>query len=792
MITIDSIRGLLAIADVARDPYAVAGAASSLLTADPRDSVAAGHLVKALFALKLTVAAHRVMGTLPPAGSAGTGGGGLVPWASRARRFAANLAALEQRTPEGAALVRAAAAGLPRYELHHAADGNFQVFDTQQQPHLAWLGGLMDHKSQTCLLQFDRKQTPVPNPVAFDGLGFGWLFAHVLESTANSFLNYSCALYVMEPDPLALAILLHMHDWQAILAQPRVRWFIGGTPEPLLAEYRQAFERDQSWTLPERYIRCVLRSRPTLDIEKATTEARAERHRRRDEWLAQSRSYYADKSVAYWHERFEEAAVGRGGKLRVLGITSRFTTVLQHAMSELQAAVQAVRPGTGADTAGTGLCDMQIAIEPDDHSLENPFTQHIATFQPDLIVQISRMRYENPQLPLNVPFLTWDQDNLPCMRTDAATASLDRLTYVAGNGAYHGYVYLGWLRRNCIVCQPAAATHRYARALSAAELDRYRCDLSYVSNASGSAAELRDRLAAHWRNDENTDALFLGLTNAVLARGELSENWNSSRLLGLLAELQKHRNIQLHPRAVDEMVMHAVTVADRAFRHTVLAWTADLAQTNGYTLRLYGNGWDQHPRFAKFAAGPAQQGDELRAIYQASKINLQIIETGFLHSRALDGMAAGGFFLTRRTDYDGSDIAPLQARHNLSLRIRSQGIKNLDQLENSPDPQVQQWWQLVRKDVHESAPGIIFRPNELLRGLELFAETPPACIVFPQFDQIAFTDRESLSSRAHRFLADDAMRTTLAAQMRQVVLDQFSNDVRWTKFLGGIKAGLSD
>ena len=287
MITIDSIRGLLAIADVARDPYAVAGAASSLLAADPRDPIAAGHLAKALLSLKLTVAAHRVMGTLPPAGSAGTGGrgGGLVPWASRARRFAANLAALEQRTPEGAAAVRAAADGLPRYELHHAADDNFQVFDTQQPPHLAWLGGLMDHKSQTRLLQFDRKQTPVPNPVAFDGLGFGWLFAHVLESTANSFLNYSCALYVLEPDPLALAILLHMHDWQAILAQPRVRWFIGGAPEPLLAVYQEAFERDPGWTLPERYIRCVLRSRAPLEIERATAGARTERHRRRDEWL---------------------------------------------------------------------------------------------------------------------------------------------------------------------------------------------------------------------------------------------------------------------------------------------------------------------------------------------------------------------------------------------------------------------------------------------------------------------------------------------------------------------------
>ena len=449
--------------------------------------------------------------------------------------------------------------------------------------------------------------------------------------------------------------------------------------------------------------------------------------------------------------------------MRVLGITSRYTTVLQHAMSELQSAVHTIRrnarEGREEPLADTIECDMQITIEPDDHSLENPFTERIASFEPDLIVQISRMRYENPQLPQNVPFLTWDQDNLACMRTDAATASLDPLTYVAGHGAFHGYVYLGWPRRNCIMCQPAAATHRYApRELSAAELDRYPCDMSYVSNASGSAAELREQLAVRWRDDAHTEALFLGLTDAVLAGGKSHENWNSSRFYGLLGQLQAQRGVELIPRVADEMVMGAVTVADRAFRHGVLEWAADLADQQGCTLRLYGNGWDRHPRFAKYGAGVARQGDELLAIYQASKINLQIIETGFLHSRALDGMAAGGFFLTRRTDYDGLDTAAVQARHDLSLYIRSHGIKSIDQLEKSSDPQVRQWWQIIRQGMHESASSAIFRPEEFLRGLEVFAQTPAACIIFPQFDQIAFTDRDSFSTRVQRFLADDTLR----------------------------------
>jgi hypothetical protein len=240
------------------------------------------------------------------------------------------------------------------------------------------------------------------------------------------------------------------------------------------------------------------------------------------------------------------------------------------------------------------------------------------------------------------------------------------------------------------------------------------------------------------------------------------------------------------------MVMGAVTVADRLFRHQVLEWAADLADERGYTLRLYGQGWDRHPRLGRYAAGLARQGDEMLAIYLASRINLQIIETGFLHSRALDGLAAGGFFLTRRTDYDGLDPQIVRAQHDLSLHIRQEKITSLAQLEHSPDPQVQRWWQLISPGLHQPAPGEVFRPDAVLRGFELFADLPAACQIFPQFDQIAFSDRPSFAARAQQFLSDEPLRRATAEATRQVVLERFSYDARWRQFLAAILAGLSD
>ncbi len=227
----------------------------------------------------------------------------------------------------------------------------------------------------------------------------------------------------------------------------------------MLAEFRKALGDNGTWSLPHIFIRCALRSAAPLAVEECVAAVGAARQTHRGRWAAEASEYYSSKDVAYWRGRFREVVEGAAWAepLRVLGITSRFTTVLQHSMAELQAAVT-----SWAGPAGNRAA-MKIAIEPDDQSLENPFLEMIATFKPDLIVQISRMRYENASLPENVPFLCWDQDNLPCMRDPRALASMSPLTFVAGHGAVYGAMFLKWPLQSCIFCHPTGMTHHYGR-----------------------------------------------------------------------------------------------------------------------------------------------------------------------------------------------------------------------------------------------------------------------------------------------------------------------------------------
>ena len=552
-----------------------------------------------------------------------------------------------------------------------------------------------------------------------------------------------------------------------------MRWFIANSTAEAGAAFRQAAEANPTWNLPEQIIRCALRGQETSGAEAMLKELAESRKQRRERLIAEARDYYADKDAGYWRRRYDEAASGNGERLRVLGITSRFTTVLRYSMAELCEAAK----GAGHD--------MRVAMEPDDCSSQNPYESMIAEFKPDLIVQISRMRYENSAVPANVPFLCWDQDNLPCMRTAAATASLDALTYVAGHGALYGYAHLGWPRENVIFCHPAGATYRYcAKPASAHLLEKHGCDISVVSNAAEAPESLAATLAKQWSDDLGA-RLFRTAADRILVGADSGNYWNIFTLDELVNQTAAALGIPLNEAGGREMTMALVTLADRCYRHAALHWVRRWAENSNRTFRIYGQGWDRHPDFSKYAAGPAHPGEELRAIYQASRINLQLIDGGFLHSRALDGLAAGGFFLARTSVNDGADEVGVNAQQIISRRGADLGLRTKKDLDTCADPAIKAAWGQIR------VPYESYRPDALISGIQAWREIPPSRVLFPQLTSISFNDATEFATLADRFLADEQLRRSVAAEMRGVVQNQLSYSRRWQQFLPAVAKGLA-
>lgn len=75
-------------------------------------------------------------------------------------------------------------------------------------------------------------------------------------------------------------------------------------------------------------------------------------------------------------------------------------------------------------------------------------------------------------------------------------------------------------------------------------------------------------------------------------------------------------------------------------------------------LELYGNGWENHARFAKYAKGPADRETDLNRIYNECAITVHIHHCMSMHQRIVECGLAGGFVIvvSHPDDYDWESI----------------------------------------------------------------------------------------------------------------------------------------
>jgi hypothetical protein len=314
------------------------------------------------------------------------------------------------------------------------------------------------------------------------------------------------------------------------------------------------------------------------------------------------------------------------------------------------------------------------------------------------------------------------------------------------------------------------------------ERRRYECDVSYVSHASQTPRQFHDQ-----ERSRHADG---GIRRVIDAMYEM-----------MPAELAIHRVAGGH---VIEKVFEAATRAcgvmvanpglrerlmwwycwrlgDRFYRHDALEWAAAWARASGGNLRLYGNGWDRHPSLSEFARGPAANGRELLCVYRASKINLQLMPAGFIHQRALDGLASGGFFLTRRVP---GDLRGRTIREIMMLADRLK-VTSTNQLLQSTDTRLHEL--LLDFTCGRSAQ---WRSEsvDLFQYLQTASELPYPDEVFQDFESITFDSPQDCSGKIGYFLADEIRRRSIATAMRSVVIRTFDYRSTLQRFLQGMRA----
>jgi len=688
---------------------------------------------------------------------------GAIPWSRDSARFAANLAALTSRNDDQAAArmvddIRDCWKRRSHEFEFYVDNGGVTHVRMRSGQQWKWIPFFGDHRALAAAQPLpDGIGGPFPGPFLFEGLDLGLFFRRAYDSTLRTFLNFSCALFVVEPDPALLALVFHLHDWSDLLRDQRVFWFTGADATRQLAA---AWKGNVNLPTPtQAYTMSTFRPgcRPTA-IQVAQDETD-----RRDNELQQScievHRRYAGRDRTHWSKRFDEALSGQGKPLSIVAAVSVHTTFLQYSMEDTRRAFESLGHR------------MVVLKERRPYEVVHPMTYHqaIREHEADLFFSIDHLRTEfGSLLPPNLPLLTWDQDGLPQVVTRANIAGIAPHDFLVGSTKPRFVAEGCWSDQYVQIPVPTCPDRFAAVEPTEDQRKRLSCDMSYVSHASQTPREFHD--------EERSRPEYAAVRPVLDALYELLPDFLATYRVvrgalptAIIEEASRRTGILLHDAALRARIegWYLWRLGDRMFRHEALHWAADWAQSTGRSLKIYGNGWDKHPTLARFAAGPVANDIDLACLYRCSRINLQLMPAGFIHQRALDGLAAGGFFLTRLAPHDLRGFA----HKRLAARMRELSLTTTPVLLTSSDPELRR---LLRLCMGPDVERMVRTNLNLPELLSMFAEWTYCDEIFPDFEEITFDSSEEFYAAAERFITDESARQIKASAMRDVVVKYFS------------------
>jgi hypothetical protein len=588
------------------------------------------------------------------------------------------------------------------------------------------------------------------DPVLVAGLDHGWLWQRLfdMEVSTPRTPGHRPPLYFLSREIERLWAVMHFHDWTRMLADNRVRLIAG---DDSVNQLIRELVRNPLVPWPKL---CV-----TIDpaIWPAGMSVDTVLRRANDAISPQMNHCTVQLSALDASVDAREFAARCRGRLRVLGITSRFTTFLQYSMRDWLAAFE----NLGHDT--------RLLIEQNDHEIVNPlgFAQACADFRPDLLLMIDHYRAEFTGLPQRVPCVMWVQDRLSNIFRPDAGAAQSQMDFVIGYGRQECALSFGYPSQRFMPAMIGCNERRFTSAeLTGTDRQRHACDVSFVSHASTPPEVLVQQEIDKSQLPEVRKFLHdvFDRLRAIYETGTFVTEVGHIR--GIVRAAMGNCGIQTSNFG-GVLDFFGQRVNNALFRQQAVRWLAEM----DVNLRLYGQGWEKHAEFSRFARGVADNESQLCAIYRASTINMQITPFGAVHQRLCDGLAAGGFFLLRHCTGDSCDLI----YRDLWQWIEQMHVRSGPQLLRQAPPHIQE---LLDRIADLTAEDVRSIPDRFFFGLEELAAggftRAPSTLWPNEYDRVAFTTRAELHDRVKHFLAAPDERQEIAAAMRGRALECMS------------------
>jgi hypothetical protein len=603
-------------------------------------------------------------------------------------------------------------------------------------------------------------------PIVVEGLHPATLFERVVRATGPLPDGYAAAVLLVQEDPIELLNGLATLRDPTLLQDERISIFVGpGAGDAL----RGHLDARLHLSLPELCLRTPGLERMSPTLESTLRSAHAQQQKLHRELLERVEQVYGPRDERFWSTRFAGVESGKQ-TLRVLLPVSRYSTFVRHAAADLQAAFEA---------AGH---DVRILTEPDDHHklASIAYLREFAAWTPDLVVMINFMRsHLGHVLPANVPCVCWVQDQMAQLYQQQVGASQGRLDFLVGNLTQEMFRDFGYPRERVLPIPVVASPVKFHPARTG-EDNSLACDIAYVSHQSQSIDAMHSDLLARV---PETSPIFASLRDVLPRLQAIVADCMKAPLslsLRTLAEeiLASALGSEPDPRAVAELLHQWLgPLAERMLRHETLAWASDLCRENGWTMKLYGRGWEEHPTLSPFAAGELAHGDMLRASYQQAGVHLHMSSNGAVHQRVLECALSGGMPACRITMTDVLMIETVAL-----AGIGADAAADLHHLPSALDycavmdhPELLAYqMQRQRLGLQASAWTPLY-PDFAGGGYVIAPEASPSWLL-GDLERVAFTDRASMGRLIRRLLEDGEERSRLGQAIARRARESLSHD----------------
>lgn len=370
-------------------------------------------------------------------------------------------------------------------------------------------------------------------------------------------------------------------------------------------------------------------------------EVYQEKLRRLNENIQEIQRYYSENRAEVGQHFVE-------GRPRILFLTTRFSTAVQYHIRDCMDAAQ--RLG----------CETALVIEKDGlHKLDNVFEgRFVVEFKPDALFMTDHFRFERgtAEYPEGMFFISWVQDPLKDVLDRATPSKLgDRDIVITHYTTWKPFWDTGYDRKRTLDAPVPANSYVYRPyELSDEERELYQADICFVCHAAdveGSIRMVTDQLSPQLRpmiRSLYKEYHRLAYNGVIYYDEEKFRDFIEKYLV----KKYGYTNTGMRNSLAKHMLLYYNQVV---FRQVLVDWLIEAGFRN---IKLWGGGWLDYPKYKDYAMGPAQNGETLSKIYQASKIVLGNNIATTAAARAWESMLSGAFYMSNYIppEADGVDI----------------------------------------------------------------------------------------------------------------------------------------